>query len=40
MTFRNTLFSAALLATVEAAKTFPYNRKWDYKAIPLGTLGT
>jgi len=40
MTFKNALLSVALLATVEAAKVFPYLRKWEFKSIPLGTLKT
>src|SRR5450830_1505614 len=39
MSFNASLISAVLLATVEAAKVFPYNRQWQFKTIPAGSLG-
>jgi len=37
--FNVSLISAVVLATVEAAKVFPYSREWEFKSIPSGSLG-
>ena len=39
MAFNASLISAVVLATVDAAKVFPYNRQWQFMSIPTGSVG-
>ena len=36
---KTSLVSAAIFATVNASKVFPYNRQWNFMTIPSGSVG-